>query len=328
MNEGTLNGFGVGRPNRGGRFAMTVVETTQTVSAPPWCRYVSFWACGAGGGGGGGRLGLTTNAAGGGGGGGGAAHYKRRIPMWVYAAYSAAQFQVTIGAGGTGGAGATVDATNGSNGTAGGSTTVRIAYISSGDGASFIQNVPGGGSAGGGGTTGPGGNATGGTGLDCVQGGSGGNSNVGTGNFPVAQSAAHSLYAPGGGHCGQAKNSASGPSRSAPMRVGSFGASGGGTLTLSTSGETSERMNRAIVTRALAEISEAPAIDELWWATITGGYGGTGGDTTTGSNGGNGGNGWRGSGGGGGGGAGVATFVGGTGAAGGNGCAIFFWEEW
>ena len=332
MNDGLFSGVGFGRPNSIGRFSVHIAETTQVVSAPSWAKYISLYLCGGGGGGGGGRLGTTTGAAGGGGGAGGGAKYLRRVPLWVYRAYGVNYFEVTIGAGGNGGAGSTVDGTNGSNGTAGGATTVRSWLYSNGTPSSsygYIQSVANGGALGPGGTTGAGSSATGGQGYDCVQGGNGGNSNTGGGNFPLPPiNVPHMFYAPQGGLPGQGKNTYFGPDRLAFMRMGISTAAGGNYLTLGSNGDSSERIYSAIVSRAISELAAAPPTDELWFCTHHGGIGGTGGDTTTGSNGGAGGAGWRGSGGGGGGGAGTAGFVGGAGGAGGNGVAIFFWEEY
>lgn len=183
--------------------------SSDTWTKPTGCSVVYVEAWGAGGGGGGGRGGLAnSNRYGGGGGGGGALHCKL-----LKAADCGATETVTIGAGGTGGAGGSTG--NGANGTGGGTTSFGTLVYSYGGGygAGGTNSATGKG-GGGGGSASAGIGATTGEG-DFASGGAGG-TNGGAGDYGgggggggggAANNGGTSVHAGGGGGGGRAVTS-------------------------------------------------------------------------------------------------------------------------
>ncbi len=106
----------------------TVFTSSGTWTKPAGFKRAILALVGAGGGAGAGRRGAAgTNRFGGGGGGGGAVVF-----LSIASGALPATVAVTIGAGGTGGAGITVDDTNGNPGTAGGDTSFGAIVIAKG----------------------------------------------------------------------------------------------------------------------------------------------------------------------------------------------------
>jgi hypothetical protein len=334
MNDGLFSGVGSGAVGTRGRFSVEVIESSASVGAPSWARFVSIIGVGGGGGGGGGRLGLTTNAGGGAGGGGGGARYIYRMPLVLLRSQNVARFTVTIGAGGTSGAGATVDGNNGSSGGTAGTTTVvyRTPSIDS-PYYDFGITVGGGtgGTAGGTGIAAGGGGGTSPWGNAGVSGGQGNTAN--SSSIPGAGAATASInIAPivVGGYGAPGKNDS--PSMDAypgPFYFGYNIATSRLNVSTGLTGVDSRTMNDRWVRYALTNLVRAPEPTELWFTSILGGMAGSSGSSSGAAvSGGNGGAGWRGSGGGGGAGAGVSGAFGGSGGVGGSGVVYFFWEEY
>lgn len=93
--------------------------SSSTWNKPSGCTIVYVECVGGGGGGGGGRRGTSTSDRGGGGGGAGGIFVSRYLP----ASEVGDTVTVTVAAGGSGGAGASVDSTNGSSGSVGGTSS-------------------------------------------------------------------------------------------------------------------------------------------------------------------------------------------------------------
>ena len=104
----------------GRKAKVDVFTSSGTWTKPAGAAYVDMWLISGGGGGGSGRRGAAATHRSGGGGGGGCAINVQNFP----ASALASTLYVTVGAGGTGGAGVLVDDTNGNNGTAGGESRV------------------------------------------------------------------------------------------------------------------------------------------------------------------------------------------------------------
>lgn len=332
MNEGLLEGVGSGQAGTRGRFAYSLILTSQTINAPAWARYFSVLVVGGGGGGGGGRFGTATAAGGGSGGSGAGSVYRYRRPLFVDSLFNAKRFVCTIGSSaGTWGAGATVDGNNGTAGFQGGQTTVGFNTPNDTDTPRCTNLIIANGGPGGGGgststaTTSLGGSA--GTGMYGAYGGSG--QQVSQGYPGVTTFWAQPItYIILGGCGGTGKNSQVQLKYPPPYLFGNYTGSTGN-VGYSVNGQNSRQENERLFKSMLSSLRAAPLPDDLWFITHCGGGGGTGADSTTANAGGTGGDGWFGTGGGGGGGAGgTAGSKGGNGGNGGDGYALFFWEEY
>lgn len=213
---------------RGGYIEILPADSPFTLTLPPPADNNFFEAVAAGGGGGGGSRGTNGLAFSGGGAGGGGA---RNSLLCAAAQIGAASLTCTVGAGGVGGNGATVDNTAGSNGTAGGNSTVGSLLTAfggaAGTGGGVSASVPGGGGGGAlsaGSTGAAGGSGLGGNPLTSATGyapfGGGGCANTGV--------AAASTYGGGAGG-GDASGAVGSPGGSS--QFGGSGGGGGGGLT-------------------------------------------------------------------------------------------------
>jgi hypothetical protein len=324
MNEGLYHGVGTGVPGSFGRFTYQVVEISQTISPPAWAKYVSILGIAGGGGGGGGRLDNAGTAGGGAGGGGGGAKYTYRFPLFMFRTTVLDRFNITIGAGGTGGAGATTNGFSGAQGTAGGQTRVIMNSPTLVDARIQCGVICFGGNQGGGGTQSFVNGGTGGTAYAGNTGGQGGGgSNGTTGQYPFGRPSWSNGPIAEGGYGGSAKASTAGKVGlvTVPSLLAQNYAQAAVIVAPTENGMDAELVHSNFTRQYLLSLTKAPQPHEVWFTSCFGGECGYGRDTS----GLNGGKGWRGSGGGGGGGAGATQ--GGNGGAGGNGVVYFFWEE-
>ena len=329
MNDGLYNGVGSGTLGIVRPCVWQVYETTtSTIPFVPNAKYVSYLIIGGGGGGGGGRFGLATAASGGGGGASAGIYIQRRQPVAILRNLGMHLITVTIGAGGSSGAGSTADGTNGTAGTSGGSSEVRFLntprYGSTSNGYAALAHTSAGGGGGSGGTTTTGGGGTANTTIPY--GGFGGQNGAAgdttTGSYARTQSFFPSNRSVGGGNGGGGK----GQSQSYPIHLGPTLSSPSTAADWTTFGNAGldAIMYGSKGWEVLLALQAFPEMLEIQNYLHGGGGGGQGGNTTTNAAGGNGGAGWRGSGGGGGGGA--SGVAGGSGGAGGNGIVVFCWE--
>lgn len=287
-------------PSGGGGSGFTPVRnvyttTTSGITIPSGATFLRVFAWGGGAGGTGGSLNVAgTTRTGGGGGGAGSLN----ITQWEVSKLSNT-ISVTIGAGGTGGGGATTNG-NGTNGTSGGTTTVNGTWNGSsmrlGWGANGVQAF--GASSGSGGAQGYQGGA----------GGAGSSTTGGLGSQTSSSAVGFSFTSHGGGGGGGVNSS---------NAHAAGGASFGSYINAdpNIAGGTAGGGNGA---------SEALGRGTDWEYSRAGGGGGGGNNNGSGGNGGNGGY----SAGGGGGGAGTNLGTGQTGGNGGNGgggVVILYW---
>ena len=324
MNEGLYHGIGTGIAGSLGRFAYQVVESSQFVAPLAWARYVSILAIAGGGGGGAGRLDTTGTAGGGAGGGGAGSKYIFRFPLFMFRTTATNKFNVTIAAGGTGGAAQTTNTFNGAAGTAGGQTRVTMNSPTLAGSRIECGAICFGGNAGNGGTQSFISGGTGGTAYAGNLGGTGGGgSNGSTAQYPIGRPTWSAGPYVEGGYGGTAKSATAAECDmvTVPTLLGANYAQATTIVTPSRDGRNAEETHSTVTRQFLQSLVRAPRPDELWFTSFFGGENGLG---WTG-NGFNAGRGWRGSGGGGGGGSGGTAS--GAGGAGGNGVVYFFWEE-
>lgn len=116
----TMSGTTLSVSSSGAQTLVTTFNSSGTWTKQAWAKTVSIYIiAGGGGGGGGARQSTATNRCGGAGGGGGGAYIVENINANTLPA----TVSVTVGAGGTAGASATVDNTSGGNGGNGGNST-------------------------------------------------------------------------------------------------------------------------------------------------------------------------------------------------------------
>lgn len=272
-------------------------SSTSNIAIPSGATYLDIIAFGGGGGGGGGSAGAAGTLRCGGGGSGASSTGRFTWPV----SQLSGTLTVTIGAGGTGGAGAITNGGSGSTGGTGGVTSITGTYLGTSGFRLAYAVGPSGGQGGGfnaSSSFGSGGSSVGWTGGNGGAGASGPGS-VGGGNAGV-----HSYASCGGGGGGGVTTA---------NLVGVGGSSPGTALPgdAATSGG---------LASGFAGASESAGRGTSWDYGRSGGGGGAGNSSGVGGAGGAGGFGA----GGGGGGAGVGT--GGTGGAGGNGLVILYWR--
>jgi hypothetical protein len=277
------------RTNLGIAGASTDVQIFTTTGSTNWtkptgAKSINIQLLGGGGGGGGGRKNITLTNRSGGGGGGGGGYLNVTIPASLL---PSTPINITIGVGGAGGAGATVNNNDGLPGLQGGSTIFGTAVSGT------ITYIALGGVGGNGGTAVL---ASGGTGSINANNGGQGNIANGAAGLPPQQITAHFMGGAGGGGGGGISN----------LDAVGTGSNGG----------RSNVLNLAGGTPSAAGINNTNAVNGLI-AVGSGGGGGAGSLTAAG----NGGNGGFPSSGGGGGGAAQAS-NGGNGGTGGAGMAI------
>lgn len=319
------------------RAKVQIVRTSQKVFWLPGATHCSFLIIGGGGGGGGGRYSTTGGAGGGAGGSGAQMNYCRRFPRFLFQSSQMINeyFNVTIGAGGTGGGSSDIDNATANSGNGGGQSKIEI-YFNVREGASQGQNIGefgawgGGFGSGGSGTVGVNANATsnGYGALNGETGGSGSLSGVGfnagnhSGNSFGTNPFHGSMVSGGSGGNGKANLTTSWG-----RAFTKFYQNGSSTPTVTAGLAGRDAFERAAnVWNYVQEghFKEAPYLEDMWWFTgVPGPTGGVGGSTTT--RGGRGGNGYFGSGGGGG--AGSGNTGSGQGGNGGDGVAVFWWEK-
>jgi len=314
-----------------------IIRTSQRVWWMPGATHCSFLIIGGGGGGGGGRYSTTGNAGGGSGGSGAQLNYCRRFPRFLFQASQMINeyFNVTIGAGGLGGASSDIDNGASTNGGSGGQSKVEV-YFNAREGASQGQNVGelsawgGGLGTGGSGTVNVNANATS-SGFGALNGETGGSGSL-TGGGNVATNHSGNSFGTNpflgsmipGGNGGNSKATLSQPINRAPAKFYQNGASTP-TMTAGTAGRDGFEKGANIWNYVeQGHFKEAPYLEDLWWFTGTSAAGGGVGGSTT-NRGGRGGTGYFGSGGGGG--AGSGNTGSGQGGDGGTGVAVFWWEK-
>lgn len=327
MNDGNLQGWGSGYAGIIRPCLWQLYETS--LSLIPFisdAKYFSCLASGAGGGGGSGRLGTATNAGGGGGGASGGLIVVQKIPVSVLKAYGFNSINVTIGAGGNGGATSTTDGVNGNTGTQGGTTelafTNNARFVDSTSAYSQVRSSALGGPGGSGGGTAASGGGTASTGFPYgyFPGMNGGGGSTTNGNLAINQSNFPSNFCIGAGNGGSGKNNSGGY----PLGLNGFSASTASGYTYTNRGINGFDSTFTGTTQfnELLKLPYFPDLFELKSYLHAGGGGGGGGDSTV--AGGSGGAGWRGAGGGGGGGGAVTS--GGAGGKGGDGFVLICWE--
>lgn len=308
-----------------------IITSSTMFSWMPGATHASFLVIGGGGGGGSGKFDGINAANGGSGGSGGSLRYMRRMPYeFINALRMRNEFTVTIGAGGTGGAGVTISGNNGNPGVAGGSSSIqfRTQWASGIYGNLFYTS---------GLTVNGGGKGTGGTSsfanADASSNGAGqlngltGGQGSATATVSMPGHSTNSFgtnpfhwIAVNGGQGAPGKGSTS----YIPFGHSSvFYGTGGNTGQLNNVDGISSSVFAHYIERQVKNFKEAPVMEELAWITTTpGGSAGAGGTTGIG---GNGGNGYWGSGGGGSGGTGALAS--GNGGKGGNGVVVIWWEK-
>jgi hypothetical protein len=317
------------------RAKVEFVRSSRKVYWMPGATHCSYLVIGGGGGGGSGRYSSTANGGGGSGGSGAQLNYCRRFPRFLL---SSAQiweyFDVTIGAGGTGGAAVDVDNAVTNAGTTGGNSSV-VLNLNIREGASQGVNTGaftavGGGLGAGGSSSNVNATATanGYGALNGATGGQGSASGFGSqttnhsGNSFGTNPFHGSMVGAGAGGNGKANTS-----QSWNVAWTKFYQSGSSTPTLANGTGGRDAYERAANIWNYVEaghFKEAPFLEDIWWFTgLPGGTAGTGGGTTV--RGGRGGDGYLGTGGAGGSGSGAVGS--GKGGDGGSGIVVFWWEK-